>query len=78
MLDGVSKCVYRCGGGLTAGLVAVVGSTIFAHKVEDALVDRFGAPAHSQHGQLKQTEREAHVSQLCMPSEGSDYTETNG
>lgn len=29
---------------LTAGLVAVVGPAILAYKVEDALVDRLGAP----------------------------------
>jgi hypothetical protein len=29
---------------LTASLVAVVGPAILAHEVEDALVDRLGAP----------------------------------
>lgn len=40
------------GRSLTAGLVAVIGPAVFAHIVEDALVDRFGAPGRRQQGQL--------------------------
>jgi len=63
---------------LTAGLVAVVGPAILAHKVEDALVDRLAAPGDGQRGQWQRAGGAANVSKLCVPSEGSDCAETCG
>jgi hypothetical protein len=78
-----SVCVcVRAGGGLvlllTAGLVPVVGPAILADKVEDALVDRLGAPANARVGSVGTVVDEwwrwgkTYVPQLSSPSEGSD------
>ena len=62
---------------LTAGLVAVVGPAILAHEIEDALVDRLGAPRCRERGPLVSRESgKTNVSQLSSPSEGSDYMAT--
>ena len=72
MLDEVSRGVISKKGRLTAGLVAVVGPAIFSYEVEDALVDRLSAPVEGQRGQWQLWDRTTDVSQLSMPSEGSD------
>jgi hypothetical protein len=87
MLYGRQRSLPLCvcvgaGGGLvlllTAGLVPVVGPAILADKVEDALVDRLGAPANARVGSVGTVADEwwrwgkTYVPQLSSPSEGSD------
>jgi hypothetical protein len=64
MLDEVSRDVYVENGVLTAGLVAVVRPAILPHEIEDALVDRLGAPSNRQQSIAAGGRRDGRVAAL--------------